>query len=282
MRRAVALALLAPALLAARGATGAAAPIPAFDHVIVVVFENKELGSVLGVRSAPTFNLYAHTYARLTRSYAVTHPSLPNYLALVAGSTFGRTTDCTHCPVDAPTIANAIEASGRTWKTYVEGLPSPGFLEGFSGEYAKKHNPFAYFRSVIDDPERLRRIVPAGELMRDTRAGNLPDFSFVVPNMCNSMHDCAVRVGDAWLRRTVGPLLHLPRAAIFITFDEGRTSDRGGGHIATLAVGTAVRRHAVFTRPTNHYGLLRTIEDAWGLPRLGASANAVPITGIWR
>jgi hypothetical protein len=282
MRRALALALLAAALVAARGASGSSAPIPAFAHVIVVVFENKELGSVLGSRSAPTFNLYARTYGRLTRSYAVTHPSLPNYLALVSGSTFGRTTDCTDCPVNAPTIADAIEASGRTWKTYVEGLPSPGFLGGFSGEYAKKHNPFAYFRSVIDDSERLRRIVPVTQLTNDVRAHSLPDFAFVVPNMCNSMHDCAVRAGDTWLRRTVGPLLHLTRTAIFVTFDEGRTSERGGGHIATLVVGTAVRRHAVFTRPTNHYGLLRTIEDAWGLPRLGASANAVPITGIWR
>lgn len=282
MRRAVALALLAAALLAARGASGGSTAIPAFDHVVVVVFENKELGTVLGSRSAPTFNSYAHTYARLSRSYAVTHPSLPNYLALVSGSTFGHTTDCTNCPVNAPTIADAIEASGRTWKTYLEGLPRSGFLGSYSGEYAKTHNPFAYFRSVIDDPERLRRIVPATELMPDVRAGNLPAFAFVVPNTCNSMHDCAVRVGDAWLRRTVGPLLRIPRTAVFITFDEGRTSDRGGGHIATLVVGTAVRPHAVFTRPTNHYGLLRTIEDAWGLPRLGASAHAAPVTGIWR
>jgi hypothetical protein len=264
------------------GAQAARPRVPHFRHVIVVVMENKSKADVLGNADAPNFNSLASRYAVLAGYAGIVHPSLPNYLALVAGSTFGRTTDCTDCPVDAPTIADAIEASGRTWKTYVEDLPRPGFLGSFSGKYAKKHNPFAYFRSVIDNPERLRRIVPARELTKDVRAGDLPDFSFVVPNMCNSMHDCAVRVGDAWLRRTVGPLLHLPHTAIFITFDEGTTSVRGGGHIATLAVGTAVRRHAVFGRPTDHYGLLRTIEDAWGLPRLGASASAVPITRIWR
>jgi acid phosphatase len=100
--------------------------------------------------------------------------------------------------------------------------------------------------------------------------------------MCNSMHDCSVSTGDRWLRKTVAPLLRLPQTVVFVTFDEGKSSLRGGGHITTLALGTAVKRHAVFRSVTTHYGLLRTIEDAWGLPRLGASARATPITGIWR
>lgn len=250
--------------------------------MVVVVFENKESGSVLGSRNAPTFNLYWRAYARVTRSYGVTHPSLPNYLALVAGSTFGITTNCTDCSVDAPSIADTIEASGRSWKTYVEGLPRRGFLGRSSGRYAKKHNPFAYFRPIIDQPTRLQRIAPIGELSADVRAGTLPNFAFVVPDLCHSMHDCSVRAGDSWLRRTVGPLLKLPQTAIFITFDEGGTSVDGGGHVTTLAVGTAVRRQAAFRGITNHYGLLRTIEQAWGLPHLGRSASARPITGIWR
>jgi hypothetical protein len=282
MRQAAALVLAAAALLGFRGgAVAAVPPIPAFEHLIVVVFENKETSSVLGSRAAPTFNLYARVYARMTRYYAVSHPSLPNYLALVSGSTFGVTTDCVDCTFGAQTLADTIDASGRTWKAYVEGLPTPGFLGAGSGLYAKKHNPFAYFLPIIDDPDRAEQIVPAERLSKDVAARTLPDFAFVVPNLCNSMHDCSVAVGDKWLRRTVGPLLHLPRTVIFITFDEGRTSVRGGGHVTTLAVGSAVR-HRAFTRLTNHYGLLRTIEDAWGLPRLGRSARATPITGIWR
>jgi phosphatidylinositol-3-phosphatase len=277
-----ALALSALALLASGAAQSATPPVPAFDHVVVVVFENKEVGSVLGSRSAPTFNLYARTYARLTQSYAVAHPSLPNYLALVSGSTFGIRSSCTVCLVAAPSVADTIEASGRTWKAYAEDLPAPGYLGAFSGGYAKKHNPFAYFQRIVRDPERARRIVPLGQLSTDLAAGTFPDFAFVVPNLCNSMHDCSVGVGDRWLRQRIGPLLRLPRTVVFVTFDEGRSSVRGGGHIATLAVGTAVKQRVAFKRVTTHYGLLRTIEDAWGLPRLGASARATPVTGIWR
>jgi phospholipase C len=274
--------LLAVALLGCRAARAAVPPIPDFEHVIVVVLENKESGSVFGNRNAPTFNLYGRRYARITQSYGVTHPSLPNYLALVSGSTWGITTNCVSCSVNARSLADTIEASGRSWKTYAEGLPRPGFLGGSSGRYAKKHNPFAYFRSIAANPERAQRLVPLRELTNDLAAGDLPDFALVVPDLCHSMHDCSVSVGDAWLRRTVGPLLDLPRTAIFITFDEGVTSVRGGGHIATLAVGTAVRAGTRFRPVTNHYGLLRTIEQGWGLPRLGRSATARPITGIWR
>ena len=274
--------LAAIALLGCRAATAAVAPTPDFEHVIVVVFENKESDSVLGSRDAPTFNLYARVYARATQYYGVAHPSLPNYLALVAGSTFGYTTNCVACPLPAQSLADTIEDTGRTWKAYAEGLPARGFLGGVHGRYAKKHNPFAYFTPIIEDPVRARRIVPVDELRADVARGSLPDFAFVVPDLCNSMHDCSVRTGDTWLRKTVGPLLKLPRTAIFITFDEGATSVRGGGHIPTLVVGTAVRGKSACRLVTNHYGLLRTIEQGWGLPRLGQSARARPLTGIWR
>jgi len=271
------------ALLVAGAATAtAAAPVPAFDHVVVIVFENKEATSVLGNRAAPTFNSYARRYAKLSRYYGVTHPSLPNYLALVSGSTQGITTDCTECVVDAQNLADTIEASGRTWKTYAEGLPAPGFLGAFKGRYAKKHNPFAYFRDIAGDPARRARLVPLARLAADLRTGALPSFSLVVPDLCHSMHDCSVSVGDAWLRGQVGNFLKLPRTVVFVVFDEGGTSIRGGGHTAALALGTAVRSGSSFTRVTNHYGILRTVEQAWGLPLLGHSARVGPITGIWR
>jgi phosphatidylinositol-3-phosphatase len=263
-------------------AAGAVTPIPAFDHVVVLVFENKESTSVLGNRAAPTFNAYARQYANLTRYYAVTHPSLPNYLALVSGSTHGVTTNCTDCVVEAKNLADTIEASGRTWKTYAEGLPGPGFLGPFKGRYAKKHNPFAYFRDVVKDPARLARLVPLAQLGLDLRSGVLPNFSLVVPDLCHSMHDCSVSVGDKWLRSQLGRLVKIPNTVVFVLFDEGTTSIRGGGHTAALAVGTALRPRSRFTFVTSHYGVLRTIEQAWGLPLLGHSARARPITGIWR
>jgi phosphatidylinositol-3-phosphatase len=259
----------------------AVAPVPRLDHVVVVVFENKETPSVLGSRTAPTFNAYAHRYASLTSYYGVTHPSLPNYLALVSGSTHGITTNCTSCVVSAPSLADAIEASGRTWKTYAEGLPTAGFLGPWKGRYAKKHNPFAYFRDITRSKARRSRIVPLTRLRRDRVAG-LPDFALVVPDLCHSMHDCSVAAGDAWLRLTITPLLQLPNSAIFILFDEGSSTARGGGHIPALVAGTAVRPGARYTSVTDHYGALRTIEQAWGLPLLGRSARARPITGIWK
>jgi len=281
MRATAALLLLLCALLASPAAT-AVPPVPPFEHVVVIVFENKESASVLGNRAAPTFNSYARRYANLTRYYGVTHPSLPNYLALVSGSTHGITSDCTGCVASGKSLADTIEASGRTWKTYAEGLPSPGYLGAFSRRYAKKHDPFAYFPDVAGDPQRRARIVPLSQLKVDLRAAMLPSFSLVVPDLCHSMHDCSVGVGDAWLRRNAPPLLSLPNSVVFVVFDEGSTSIRGGGHTVALALGTAVRPRSRFAGVTGHYGLLRTIEQAWGLPMLGRSARAAPVTGIWR
>lgn len=276
------LALLTLWLVCVLPAAGATPRVPPFEHVVVIVFENKESGRVIGSPQAPTFNSYAERYAKLTRYYAVTHPSLPNYLALVSGSTQGITTNCTKCSISARTLADTIEESGRSWKTYAEGLPRPGFLGAVSGRYAKKHNPFVYFRNVTANPARRTRVVPFTQLARDLRAQQVPDFTLVVPDMCNSMHDCEVSVGDAWLRRAVPSLLKLPNTVIFVLFDEGATSVRGGGHIPALALGTAVRPRSRFTAVIDHYGVLRTIEEAWGLPLLGRSARARPITGIWR
>jgi len=275
-------ALLLLVLVCGVPASAAPAAVSKFDRVVVVVFENKERGHVIGSPAAPTFNRYARQYANLTAYYAVTHPSLPNYIALVSGSTGGIRTNCTGCSIDKPNLADSLEEAGLSWRTYAEGLPNVGFTGPVFRRYAKKHNPFLYFRSIIDDRQRRNRVVPLARLAADVRTGALPDFSLVVPDLCNSMHDCSVAVGDKWLRRVVQPLLSVPRTAIFVLFDEGSTSIRGGGHTPALVVGTAVRPRSRYGAVSGHYEVLRTIEDAWGLPRLGASARARPITGIWR
>jgi phosphatidylinositol-3-phosphatase len=278
--RALAAVLAAAAVLVPAGA--AARPVPAFTHVVVIVFENKEEQSVIGTSDAPTFTALSRRYAQLTQYYGVAHPSLPNYLALVSGSTHGITDDCTTCVVSARNLADSLDAAGKTWKLYAEALPRPGYTGGFSGRYAKKHAPFLYFRDVVARPARLKRVVPLTGLRTDLRAGKLPDFALVVPDLCHSMHDCSVATGDAWLKATIPPLLRLANTAVFVVFDEGSSDARGGGHIPALVAGTAVRPHSRFVAVTSHYGLLRTIEDAWSLPRLGRSARAGPIVGVWR
>jgi phosphatidylinositol-3-phosphatase len=259
--------------------------LPDFTHVVVVVFENHEASSIAGNADAPTLSELARRYATLTRYDAVGHPSLPNYLALVSGSTHGISSDCTECVVHARNLADTLAAAGRTWKTYAEDLPYPGFTGGSSGRYAKKHDPFLYFRDVARSRARRDRVVPFTRLGRDLARHRLPDFSLVVPNLCNDMHDCSVATGDAWLKAHVVPLLHSPElrgGVVFVVFDEGTSDMGGGGHIEALALGPTVRRGSRFTRATNHYSLLRTIEDAWRLPQLGFSRTGTPIGGIWK
>ncbi len=259
--------------------------VPDFTHVVVVVFENHEASSIVGNPDAPTFNALGAAGARITHYDGVTHPSLPNYLALVSGSTHGITDDCTDCVVHARNLADSLEAAGKTWRTYAEDLPSAGYTGAFSGRYAKKHDPFLYFRDIARSRRRRDQVVPFSRFGHDVAAGKLPDFSLVVPNLCSDMHDCSVATGDAWLKANIEPLVSSPALAggvVFVVFDEGTTGDGGGGHIDALALGPTVKPGSVFARATNHYGLLRTIEDAWHLPRLGLSAKATPIGRIWK
>ncbi|MGH3050934.1 MAG: alkaline phosphatase family protein, partial [Gaiellaceae bacterium] len=256
-----------------------------FTHVLVVVFENREANEVAGSPQAPTFRALGRRYATLTNYDAVAHPSLPNYLALVSGSTQVITSDCTDCVVSARNLADTLVAAGRTWKTYAEGLPYPGFTGASADDYALKHDPFLYFRDVRSSKTRRRNVVPLTQLARDVARRRLPDFALVVPDLCHDMHDCTVATGDTWLRRHIRPLLGSPALAggvVFVVFDEGTSSEGGGGNVEALALGPAVRSGSAFSLRTNHYGLLRTIEDAWGLPRLGQSRTATPIGGIWK
>jgi phosphatidylinositol-3-phosphatase len=260
--------------------------MPHFAHVVVVVFENRSSKSVLGRRGAPTFNRLAERYALLSNYRAVAHPSLPNYLALISGSTHGFHNDCVSCLVGGSSLAETIRAAGLTWRAYVEGYKGPGARPAQPIPFFARI-PFLRFDNVTDSARQLRDIQPLSSFGKALRAGRLPNFSLIVPNLCHDMHNCSIATGDRWLRRFVGPLLRSPaikRSVLFVTFDEGASRDHlgGGGPVATIVAGPLVRPHVQSNQPYTHYSLLRTIEDAWGLPRLGQSATAAPITGIWR
>jgi phosphatidylinositol-3-phosphatase len=277
------------AALAYGGATQSASQtetrtVPRFRHVILIVFENHEVGDVLGNSDAPTFNRLASRYATIPQYTAVGHPSLPNYLALVSGSTQGIHNDCTDCIIDGRSLADTLAASRKTWKTYAEGLPQTGFTGASSGRYVKKHNPFVYFRRNLTTA-RLQRVVPLSRFLPDARGRRLPAFSLILPDLCHDMHDCDVSTGDSWLGAFVRPLLHgttLRNSVVFVTFDEGTTDIGGGGRVPALVLGPLVRPHAQSAAPTNHYGLLRTVEAGLRLSLLGRSAGVRPIVGIWR
>jgi phosphatidylinositol-3-phosphatase len=289
------LALLAALVLAAAASTGCGTskagpplavgptsglPSSARSHIVVIVMENAEYPEVIGSPSAPYINSLATRYGLATQSYAITHPSLPNYLALTSGSTQGITSDCTSCTVSAPNIVDQLEAAGLGWKAYMEDLPHPCFLGASAGAYAKKHNPFAYYEDIVGSPARCRRIVPFTTLAGDLRAGTLPAYSFVSPNLCDDAHDCSLQTADRFLAQTVPALLRElgPRGFLVLTWDEG-TLDTGccgaahGGRIATVLAGPGVARGARDARPVDHYGVLATIERALRLPALGGAAD---------
>jgi phosphatidylinositol-3-phosphatase len=248
-------------------------------HVAVIVMENEEYGSVVSAGSAPYINGLARHYALARSMFAVGHPSLPNYLALTGGSTFGIQSDCTGCSVSATSLVDQLERAHVSWKAYMEDLPHPCFTGASSGDYAKKHDPFAYYTRITTNPTRCSHVVPLGRLAADERGHTLPRFIWITPNLCHDMHDCSVSTGDRFLATLVPALLRsLGRnGVLFLTWDEG-SSDAGcchlasGGHIATIVAGPGARPGARITTPTDHYSVLQTIEDLFRLPRLRGAA----------
>ena len=254
------------------------APVKA--RVVVIVMENKEASDVIGNPGAPYLNGLAQRYGYAARSYGITHPSLPNYLALVSGSTWGVNSDCTDCRVEGQSIVDQLERARLPWRAYLQGMPHPCFAEPFAGGYAKKHNPFAYFTGVMSDPSRCRRLVPLDRLDGDLKAHRLGAFSFITPDLCADTHDCPLATGDRFLARWVPRLLRAVgrRGYVIVTFDEGssRAGCCGGAHggrIATVVAGPAARRGARSDTPVSQYGVLRTVEDTLGLPHLGDAAD---------
>lgn len=248
-------------------------------HIAVIVLENEEFGQIIGSRQAPFLNALARRYGLASESFAITHPSLPNYLALTGGSTFGITSDCDSCTAPGGGLAGQLTSAGISWSAYMEDLPHPCFLGAGAGEYAKKHDPFAYYRTLASEPALCKRIVPLRALAAAERSKTLPRFAWITPNLCNDMHDCAPAIGDRFLSGLVPPLLRAlgPRGLLLITFDEGTTDDgccrlAAGGHIATILAGGLVRPHSRLTVPVDHYSVLQAIEDLFDVRRLAGAA----------
>jgi hypothetical protein len=246
------------------------------SHVFVIVMENKEQEDVIGSPDAPYTTSLASRYASLVNSYGVTHPSLPNYLALTAGTTFGVTTNCTDCQQGGRNLVDQLEAAHVSWKAYMGGMPSACFKGAFSGRYAKKHNPFMYYRSVVASRSRCAKVVPEEQLAKDLKAARLPTFSFLTPDLCDDTHDCGVDSGDSYLKRTIPPILKVlgPRGFLVLTYDEGSSTKHGGGRIATVIAGPGVKRGAEPAATYDHYSTLRTIEDALRLKHLRHAGDA--------
>jgi hypothetical protein len=271
-----------PMATRARAATGGT-PGRLFDRIFIIVLENTNYGAAL---QQPFLRRLTTLGALFTDFHAITHPSYPNYLAMVAGSPLG-TTDNRSTDLDATSLVDLFKPAGVAWKVYAENLPSPCFTGTTSpdGLYVRSHEPYISFRNIQANRARCERIVNAVQLQDDLAREALPEYSLYVPNLRNDGHDTGVAYADVWLQAFLSPLLQRPafaqNALVVVTFDEN--AGARGNQIYTAFVGPMVRPGATNGTRHDHYSLLRTIEENYGVGTLGREdAKATAICCVWK
>jgi acid phosphatase len=241
--------------------------------------ENTNYDAIVGSPEAPYLNeLIAQ--GGLAEAYSgVARPSQPNYLAMFSGSTHGVTDNRPH-DIDAPTLADQLEAVDRTWGQYAENVPPDCFTGATAsdgrdgpGDYARKHAPAISFTSISSDPARCANI-------QDLTAfePGAVDYALIVPNLCHDMHDCSVAEGDAWLAdfvpRITGSDIFSPDGLLVVTFDENDPDAVGQNQVVTILVSQFVRAGTRSQVTHDHYSLLRTVQESWGMDCLEYSCGA--------
>jgi acid phosphatase len=289
--RAAALIALAAALLAAAAARSASVPFDRPSRVAVLVLENRSYDEVIGNPEAPYLNSLARRYALATSYYAIGHPSLPNYIALIGGSTFEIRSDCNGCDVEAHSLVGQLDAAGLSWKAYFEDLTSNRRPGPETAAYTPHYNPFVYYEGIRSSALGRSRVVDFDELRSDLRHRTLPRFSWIAPGVRHDGHSSSLRAADRYAAQLVPQILRAlgPHGVLFVTWDEGARGDRsgvgsthGGGHVALIAAGGDARRGATTAVVANHYALLRTIEASFGLSPLGRATAAPLLSGLLR
>jgi hypothetical protein len=259
-------ALLSPSPIASPLASPS--PVTTSSHVFVIVMENRSYGQAL---SGSYTAALAKKYAVATDYHGVSHPSLPNYLALTSGSTWGIADDGYH-RLPAGGLGAQLTSAGIVWRAYMEGMTKGCFDSPYP--YALKHNPFAYYGGSCPS-----QVVNFSHFAADMKS-EVPRFVWITPGLCHDGHDCSTGAADQWLAKTV-PLILATDAwknsgVLLITWDEGNDS---ANHVLTLAIQPNVRASAS-AHAYNHYSMLATIEDRLGLARLGQGANASAMTDL--
>lgn len=260
------------------------AQIPSSSHVVVVLEENHSYSSVIGNSAMPYLNSLASQNALSTQYFANTHPSIGNYFMLTAGQIITNN-DGFSSTVNVDNIVRHLLTAGKTWKSYAESLPYVGYTGGDSGAYLRHHNPFSYFSDVVNSSVEKLNLVPFTQFARDLNNDQLPDFSFVIPNVNDDAHNGSLQQADSWLKANIAPLLSNPAfqkdGILMIVFDESYDSDTawGGGHIVAIVAGPHVKKGFQSTTHYQHQNLLRTAMQAIGTGNYpGAAAGASPMT----
>jgi hypothetical protein len=271
--------------------------VPRLDHVYLIVMENKGSGSIIGSSDAPYINQLIRQNGLATAYTAVDHPSQPNYIALWSGDPQGVRDDRVH-RINATNVGDQLEATGKTWKVFAQNLPiaddsggptcytgskASGGPDG-KGNYVRKHEPAISFVDVSNDTARCTAHISDFSHF-DPATANL---ELVVPNLCNDMHDCSVQTGDSWLQRWLpSHILETPtwkssNSAIFIVWDEGSSNQGGGGNVPTIVISKRTPAGFTSSTPHDHYSLLRTIEEAFGVGCLKNACSANTLGEFFR
>ncbi|WP_223199224.1 putative Ig domain-containing protein [Solihabitans fulvus] len=249
--------------------------MPRPDHVVVVIEENHSYADIVGSSSAPYINnTLVQGGASFSQSFAVSHPSEPNYLAFFSGSTQGLSDDSCPHTYSGANLGQELTGAGLTFGGYSESMPSNGYTGCTSGDYARKHNPWVNFTNVSSSANKTFGAFP-------TDYTTLPTVSVVVPNLINDMHDGTIAQGDTWLQSNIDGYAQWAKAhnsLLVVTWDEDDFSQNN--QIPTIFYGSGVKSGS-YGENINHYNVLRTLEDAYGLPYAGAAASATPITDAW-
>jgi hypothetical protein len=264
------------------------AAVPRFDHIVVVVEENHSQTNIIGSASAPYINSLANNGANFTQSYAITHPSQPNYIALFSGSTQGVTSDTVPSTVfTTPNLGAELIGANLSFAGYSESQPSAGYL-GTSytsvvgqNQYFRKHNPWSDWQSATPTGYQLPASVNQPLTSFPADFTQLPSVSFVIPNEQNDMHDGSVAQGDAWLKTNLDAYAQWAKnnnSLLIVTWDEDDKT--AGNRIATVFSGAHVRT-GQYSETINHFNVLRTIEESYDLGHAGAAATATAIADCW-
>jgi phosphatidylinositol-3-phosphatase len=267
--------------------TPSSSVLPSVQHVAVIMLENQSYSTVISSGSMPYLNSLTKQGALATNYFASAHPSLPNYFALTTGQTL---VSADASPVqDVNNIVRVLAGSGKSWKGYFQSLPSTGYMGLDVPPYVKHHNPFAYFSDVVNSTAQQQHVVNLTQLGVDAGANTLPNFLFIVPDDLHSGGECPdgttscanstkVAVADAWLQSTVNTLMSSTAfqqsGVVVITFDEAAESDttNGGGHIATVIVGSHVKAGFQSSTTFQHPSVLRFALQALGASNFPGSA----------
>jgi acid phosphatase len=239
------------------------------------MMENKPYEEIIGNPAAPYLNSLAAHGALLTRSYAITHPSQPNYVALFSGSTQGLVDDSCPHSFTGPNLAGELIQAHRSFTGYAEDLPSVGYTGCSHGLYARKHAPWVDFPAIPGSASQPFTAFPHSYAA-------LPTVAFVIPNLDHDMHNGTISQGDQWLQRNLAGYASWAgthNSLLVITWDEDDGS--ASNHITTIVAGDHVRPGR-YGEHVTHYRVLRTLQALYGLPPVGASAATTPITDIWR